>query len=85
MYSFLLKSAVLPEQAYDFFVYQGQKPVVVDFRGKPIEIKKGTRFGVRPSTSGKHVRLIFPSDPTRVITLDERASRELAKGVKEPA
>jgi len=85
MYAFLLKSAVLPEAAYDFFVYEGAKPVVVNFRGKPIEIKKGTRFGVRPSTNGKHVRLIFPSDPTRVITIDTPTADKLAQGIKEPA
>ena len=83
MYSFLLKSAILPEQSYDFFTYGGSKPVVVNFRGNNIEIKNGTRFGVRKSSNGKHIRLIFPSDPTRVITLDADTAKQLARGIKE--
>lgn len=81
MYSFLIKSAVLPEAAYDYFTYDGSKPVEVDFRGRKISIDKGTRFGVRPSTNGRHIRLIFPSDPTRVITLDMKTATQLADGV----
>lgn len=85
MYSFLLKSAVLPEAAYDFFTYGGSTPVTVDFRGKPIEIKKGTRFGVRPSTNGQNIRLIFPKDPTRVLTIDLATAKKLSRGVVREA
>lgn len=80
MYSFLLESRVLPEQSYDFFVYQGS-PVDVDFRGRSITIEKGTKFGVRPSSNGKQIRLIFPNDPTRVITIDQATAQKLARGV----
>lgn len=79
MYAFLLKAAVLPEAAYDFFTYEGSKPVTVEFRGKPIVINKGVRFGVRPSTSGKHIRMVFPSDPTRVLTIDGDTAAKLSK------
>lgn len=80
MYSFLLESRVLPEQSYDFFIYQGN-PVDVDFRGRIITIDKGTKFGVRPSSNGKQIRLIFPKDPTRVITIDMDTAKKLARGV----
>lgn len=80
MYSFLLESRVLPEQSYDFFIYQG-RPVDVDFRGRTITIDKGTKFGVRPSSNGKQIRLIFPKDPTRVITIDQETAKKLARGV----
>lgn len=82
MYSFLVESRILPEDKYQFFDYKGSKPVTVEFRGKPIEIKNGTRFGVRPSTNGKNIRLIFPSEPTKVITISMEIAKQLAKGLK---
>lgn len=82
MYSFLIESRILPESNYEFFVYKGKKPVTVSFRGKEISVAPGTKFGVRPSTNGKHIRMIFPSDPTRVITLDLETAKKLAKGLK---
>jgi len=81
MYSFLI-ARIKPEEAYDFFTYKGKEPVTVEFRGKPIQIAKGTRFGVRPSSNGKHIRLIFPSDPNRVMTIDRAVAEKLAKGAK---
>lgn len=84
MYAYLLNARVKPEADYQFYEYNGAKPVIVDFRGNPITISKGTRFGVRPSSNGKHIRLVFPNDPTRVITLDLDldTAQQLAKGVK---
>lgn len=82
MYSFLTEARVLAPSAYDFFVYEGRKPVTVNFRGREIKIGKGSEFGVRPSTNGKHIRLIFPGDANRVITLDLDTAKELAKGAK---
>lgn len=82
MYSFLLESRVLPADDYEFFTYNGRNKVEVSFRGKPIEISKGTRFGVRPSTNGKSIRLIFPDEATKVITIDLDTAKKLAKGVK---
>jgi len=82
MFAYLLDARIKPESAYEFFTYQGAKPVTVDFRGKPITIKQGTRFGVRPSSNGKHIRLVFPQDQTRVITIDLPTAEQLAKGVK---
>ena len=85
MYAYLLESRIKPESDYEFFTYNGAKPVAVDFRGKPVTINKGTRFGVRPSSNGKHIRLVFPSDPTRVMTIDMETAETLAKGVKREA
>lgn len=82
MYSFMLESRILPEKSYEFFTYNGARPVTVNFRGNEITINKGTRFGVRPSTNGKHIRLIFPKDPTRVMTIDLETAKKLARGVK---
>lgn len=72
---------ILPETDYDWFTFKGAKPVTVSFRGKDIEIKKGTKFGVRPSTNGKQIRLIFPEDKNRVLTIDLETAQRLAKGV----
>jgi len=74
-------AAIKPEENYDFFTYRGSKPVTVDFRGHPIKIEKGTKFGVRKSANGKNIRLIFPGDKTRVITLSQEQANQLAKGV----
>jgi hypothetical protein len=83
MYAFLL-SKVFGEDRYEFFTYNGKQPVMVEFRGKPIPIKKGTRFGVRPSSNKKSIRLIFPNDKTRVITIDLATANKLANNlVKE--
>lgn len=86
MYSFLINPAFItavikPESAYQWFRYKGARPVVLDFRGKEVLVTKGDRFGVRPSASGKDVRLIFKDDPTRVFTLTSEQAKKLAKGV----
>jgi len=82
MYSYLIESLVKPVASYEFFTYEGRSAVPVSFRGKPIQIEKGTRFGVRKSANGKSIRLIFPDEPTKVITIDLETAKKLAKGVK---
>jgi len=82
MYSYLVEALVKPETNYEFFTYSGKSPVEVSFRGKPYAIGKGVRFGVRKSTNGKSIRLIFPNEPTRVFTIDLPTAQKLAKGVK---
>lgn len=86
MYSFMiaesqLEARIKPESDYEFFTYQGPL-MTVEFRGHPIPIGKGDRFGVRPSSSGKFIRLVFPNDPTRVITIDQDTAKKLARGAK---
>ncbi len=84
MYAFLIETRVLPQSAYDFFVYEGDRAVTVNFRGKEIKVTKGTKFGVRPSTNGKFIRLVFPSDPNRVLTIDLDTAKKLSKHVGKP-
>lgn len=84
MYSYLVETRLLPENSYDFYTYVGNRPTTVNFRGKEILITEGMRFGVRPSTNGKHIRLIFSQDPNRVITLDLETANKLARNVAVP-
>lgn len=85
MYSFLIQSkveaSVKPESNYDWFIYKGKRPVVLNFRGHDVNVEKGQKFGVRKSANGKQIRLIFPKDPTRVFTLTSDQANQLAKGV----
>ncbi len=85
MYKFLaanrLLAAVKPESAYEWFVYKGSRPVAVTFRGKEIQVKKGQEFGVRKSANGRQIRMIFPGDPSRVITLTLEQAERLARHV----
>jgi hypothetical protein len=82
MYSFLITSRIKSGDEYDWYVYKGNKPVKVEFRGKSIKIEEGQKFGVRPSSSGKEIRLVFPNDLTRVITIDLATANKLANGIK---
>ncbi len=84
MYSFLVpvQGAVKPADAYQWFSFHGSKPVELSFRGKPVIIKKGTRFGVRPSVNKKDMRLVLPGEETKVITLTLDQAEKLAKGVR---
>lgn len=81
MYSFLISAKPKPEVAYQFFTYRGKRAVTVNFRGQDIKISDGTKFGVRPSSNGKFIRLIFPGDQNRVLTIDLATARKLANGV----
>lgn len=81
MYSFLV-ARIKPEADYQWFVYKGKKPVALNFRGKPVMLEQGQRFGVRPSTSERDIRLVFKDQPTRVFTLTMKQAQDLAKGVK---
>jgi len=81
MYSFLV-AKVKGEEHYEWYTYNGSKPVALSFRGQPYQVEKGQRFGVRPSHSEKDIRLIFKDAPTRVFTLTLKQAKQLAKGVK---
>lgn len=87
MFSYLLQARarlqarIKPEDDYDFHVYRGSKPVTVTYRDTPFTIAKGMKFGVRPSSNGKLIRLIFPDNPTRVFTIDLATAKQLAKGL----
>lgn len=82
MYGFLIESSPLKEDKYQFFTYQGKSPVPVSYRGQDFRIVRGMKFGVRKSGNGRHIRLIFPENHTRVFTLDDSTASKLAKGCK---
>lgn len=80
MFSFLV-ARVKPAADYDFFVFNGKVPVVVEYRGVPYEVTRGQRFGVRPSSNKKQIRMIFENEPSRVFTITLDTARKLAKHV----
>lgn len=95
MYSFLVQSnnvaarlaatveaKIQPKSKYQWFTYDGSKPVQLDFRGKPVTIETGDRFGVRPSANGKFIRLIRPGEETKVHTISIDQAKKLAKGIR---
>ncbi len=94
MYSFLVLGGALGyspesvtalikgEQHYQWFLYTSPKSVDLNFRGREVKIVKGTKFGVRLSADKSKIRLIFPNDPTRVITVTQQQAQSLAKGCK---
>lgn len=77
-----VEAAPKPAGNYEFFTYKGQKPVILNYRGQEIKVTKGTEFGVRPSSSGKDIRLVFPDNVNRVLTLTPQQAQDLARGVK---
>lgn len=70
------------EDHYQWFLYTSPKSVDVNFRGRDIQIVKGTKFGVRLSADKSKIRLIFSQDPTRVLTISQAQAQALAKGCK---
>ena len=81
MFSFLVQSAIKSVDHYSWYTYSGSKPVTVKYRGTPISISKGTRFGVRPSVNKKDIRLVIGDDINRVITLTLDQAKSLSKGL----
>ena len=79
MYSCLV-ARVKDEEDYDFFKYGGP-PLEIPFRGITRTLKKDQHFGVRKSSNGKKIRMIFQGDPTRVMTLDLPLAKKVAKGI----
>jgi hypothetical protein len=80
MYSFLV-ARIKPADNYQFFTYEGKRPVPLDFRGKEILVTKGQKFGVRKSANKKAIRLILDDDVNRVFTISLDQARDLAKHV----
>lgn len=80
MYSCLV-ARIKPESDYEMFTYKG-KTIDIPFRGITRPLTKGQRFGVRKSSNGKQIRMIFEGDPTRVMTLDLALGQKIAKGIK---
>lgn len=80
MYSCLV-ARIKGEDEYDFFTYKG-KPLEIPFRGITRTLETGQRFGVRKSSSGKQIRMVFEGDLNRVMTIDLALAKKIAKGIK---
>ena len=73
-------SRILPPEDYIWHTYESTTPMTLTTRsGKhSIEMKQGTPFGIRPSSSGKEVRLITEKfGPTIVFTITPEERRQL--------
>lgn len=86
MYKFLaaqrlIEARIKGADEYDFFTYQGKTPVEFDYRGKAIMLKKGDKFGVRPSSSGKEIRLVKGDELTKVVTITYEQAKSLARRI----
>lgn len=79
MYSCLV-AKVFGEEKYEFFKYGGP-PIEIPFRGITRTLEKGQRFGVRKSSNGKQIRMVFQGDPTRVMTLDLALAKKIARSI----
>lgn len=76
-----LLARIKGEEEYKWFRYTSRKVITVYFRGKPIEITRGTVFGIRPSSNGKTTRIVFPGEITKVITVDRDTVEALSVAV----
>lgn len=81
MFSFLV-ARIKPDTDYEWFTFDAKKPVTISYRGTPVDVTRGTKFGVRPSTNKKQIRMIFKDEPTRVFTLSLDQAKKLARGVR---
>ncbi len=81
MYSCLVTARIKGEDEYSFFRYQG-KPMDIPFRGIKRPLEKGQVIGVRKSSNGKQIRMVFQNDLTRVMTLDLPLAQKIARFVK---
>jgi hypothetical protein len=63
-------SNIKGDDSYNWYKWVGPGATVVARRGLNTAINKGTVFGMRASSNGKSIRLIFKGEPTKVFTLD---------------
>lgn len=79
MFSYLI-ARIKQEHEYSWFTYKG-KPIGLPFRGKTERLEQGQIFGVRPSSDGKKIRLVFEGQLTRVFTIDQGLASRIARSV----
>jgi hypothetical protein len=77
----MVHARIKGEHEYDWFTYRNKTPMTLDFRGHAVKIENGQKFGVRPSSSGKYIRLVLPEELTKVMTIDLKTAKKLANGV----
>ena len=74
---------IKPNENYQWYVWKGTDRPMESKHGIKHTLKKGERFGMRPSSNGKFIRLIFEElGTTKVFTLGEGESMELVKKSK---
>jgi hypothetical protein len=79
MYSCIV-ARIKSEDEYDWLQYKG-KPLEIPFRGITRTLETGQKIGVRKSSNGKQIRMVFDGDLNRVMTLDLALARSIAKNV----
>lgn len=68
------------KEDYQWYIFKGNKPMFIYFRGNPVSIKQGDKFGMRLSASGKNIRLVLDRlGVTHVITIDFDEKQVLVK------
>lgn len=82
MYSCLVTARIKEKSEYDWFRYSG-KPMEIPFRGITRTLETGQKFGVRKSSNGKQIRMVFDGDLTRVMTIDLKTARAIARSIAE--
>lgn len=77
-------SRVFSGDRYDWYTYQGAKPVTVEFRGKSYLVGPKDKFGVRDATSspGKYRLVIEKLGVSRVMSPDPGVVQRLIKASK---
>lgn len=81
MYSCVVESRVKGDAEYDWLRYSG-KSMEIPFRGIARTLEPGQIIGVRPSSNGKQIRMVFQNDINRVMTIDLATAKKIAKSVK---
>jgi len=81
MYSCLVESRIKGEDEYEWFRYLG-KPIEIPFRGITRTLETDQKIGVRKSSNGKQIRMVFDGDINRVMTLDLALAKKIASKVK---
>jgi hypothetical protein len=75
-----VKARILPPEDYVWHVYTGKDPLTLTTRSKhhTIVLEDGMKFGMRPSSSGKEVRLITEVLGKNIVfTIDIATRRKL--------
>lgn len=81
MYSCVVEARIKGDDEYDWLKYTG-KPLEIPFRGITRTLNTNQKIGVRKSSNGKQIRMVFDGDLTRVMTLDLALAKKIAKSVK---
>ncbi len=79
MYSCIV-ARIKGEDEYDWLKYKG-KALEIPFRGITRTLEPGQKIGVRKSSNGKQIRMVFDGDMNRVMTLDLPLAKKIAKSV----